>query len=227
MRCRSDHNAAIGAALAVPDLGDGGRHVARGVYSPRLSADAALSPALRAAPHLASLVYPRGAAWRHGMGTLSVWVDALGGPPALVVPLPLDTLLPGMGAAGAATIGFTAATGAALQAHELLSWAFWSDADPAAELSATAGLRPPATCVTPSALRHGGCASRATRAMQACGHLARSAASAMGACCVRAGKASARLAADFRAAAARCRRTTRHMRACTRAHSACDATRGV
>ena len=148
MRCRSDHNAAIGAALAVPDLGDGGRHVARVVYSPRLSADAALSPAFRASPHLASLVYPRGAAWRHGMGTLSVWVDALGGPPALVVPLPLDTLLPGMGAAGAATIGFTAATGAALQAHELLSWAFWSDADPAAELSASAGLRPPATYVT-------------------------------------------------------------------------------
>ena len=109
-----------------------------------------MSPAFRASPHLASLVYPRGAAWRHGMGTLSVWIDALGGPPALVVPLPLETLLPSMGDAGAATIGFTAATGAALQAHELLSWAFWADADPAAELSASAGLRLPAvTCVAP------------------------------------------------------------------------------
>ena len=176
---RSDHNAAIGAALAVPDLGDGGRHVARVVYSPRLSADAAMSPAFRAAPHLASLVYPRGAAWRHGMGTLSVWVDALGGPPALVVPLPLETLLPGMGAAGAATVGFTAATGAALQAHELLSWAFWSDADPAAELSATAGLRPPATCVTPG-LRCSICGSRAANAMQACCNHAGGDASAMG-----------------------------------------------
>jgi hypothetical protein len=107
-----------------------------------------MSPAFRASPHLASLVYPRGAAWRHGLGTLSVWVDALGGPPALVVPLSLETLLPAMGPPGAATIGFTAATGAALQAHELLSWAFWADADPTAELAATAGLRPPAVmCV--------------------------------------------------------------------------------
>jgi len=124
-------------------------------YSPRLTAEAALSPAFRAAPHLASLVYPRGAAWRHGLGTLSVWIDALGGPPALVVPLSLETLLPAMGAAGAANIGFTAATGAALQAHELLSWAFWADVDPSAVLSASAGLRPPASEVeaaTPEAM---------------------------------------------------------------------------
>ena len=154
----------------MPDLGDGGRHVARVTYSPRLSAEAALSPAFRASPHLASLVYPRGAAWRHGLGTLSVWVDALGGPPALVVPLSLETLLPAMGPPGAATIGFTAATGAALQAHELLSWAFWADADPAAELSATAGLRPlAATCVPPrdDGARGGDSRTHARAAMQA------------------------------------------------------------
>jgi hypothetical protein len=125
---------------------------ARVVYSPRFSSAAALSPAFRASPHLGSLIYPRGAAWRHGLGTLSVWLDALDGPPVLVVPINLEVLLPGMTADGAVTVGFTAATGGALQAHELLSWALWSDRDGAALAAATAGNRPPPQrCVWPCA----------------------------------------------------------------------------
>jgi hypothetical protein len=121
---------------------------ARVVYSPRFSSAAVLSPAFRASPHLGSLIYPRGAAWRHGLGTLSVWLDALDGPPVLVVPMNLEVLLPGMTPDGAVTIGFTASTGAALQAHELLSWALWSDRDGAALAAATAGDRPtPQRCV--------------------------------------------------------------------------------
>ena len=198
----------------MPDLGDGGRHVARVTYSPRLSAEAAMSPAFRASPHLASLVYPRGAAWRHGLGTLSVWVDALGGPPALVVPLSLETLLPAMVTAGTATIGFTAATGAALQAHELLSWAFWADTDPSAELAATAGLRPAAiTCVS----RAAGALTAATHApgaMQGGCHVAGRDGGAMGACSAVVGVSFCLFGRSVCAAFRACRRT-RHMRACT------------
>lgn len=83
------------------ELGDGNIHSVRVTYDPHLSPGAPADPAFKAAPHLASLIYPVGVPYRHGMGSLSVWVDpdagGAGGPaglaPTLVVPLPLDVLL--------------------------------------------------------------------------------------------------------------------------------------
>ena len=90
------HASAIGTAQSSADLGDGRVHVVRAVYAPTMPADAPQSPAFRASPHLASLIYPAGASFQHGLGSLSVWLDAVGdgaGPPLLIVPLNLDVLL--------------------------------------------------------------------------------------------------------------------------------------
>jgi hypothetical protein len=84
------------------EVGDGGLHTVRVTYDPHLAPGAPGDPAFKAAPHLASLIYPAGVAYRHGMGSLTVWVDpdtggaqgdTAGWPPTLVVPLPLDVLL--------------------------------------------------------------------------------------------------------------------------------------
>ena len=84
------------------ELGDGNLHTVRLTYDPHLAPGAPGDPAFKAAPHLASLIYPAGVAYRHGMGSLTVWVDpdtggaqgsTAGSPPTLVVPLPLDVLL--------------------------------------------------------------------------------------------------------------------------------------
>jgi len=138
---RSDHGSHLGSSLGVPDLLDGEAHAVRVEYDPEFHAAAVRHPSFQAAPHLASLVYPKGVAWKHGLGTLRVFVDHLD-EPALTVPLNLGAILDLD--AGRAWVGFTSSTGAAYQNHDVLSWRFLERKAESFSTAARAGahLRP-------------------------------------------------------------------------------------
>jgi len=133
---RAEHGTHLGASLDVPDLADGERHTVRVEYDPTFRPEVAAHPSFQSAPHLLKLVYPTGVGFRHGLGTLRIYVDDMSGP-ALTVPMNFASFLELDG--GTAWVGFTASTGESFQNHEVLSWAFYEHASEASAIGAAAG----------------------------------------------------------------------------------------
>ena len=107
----------LGAAARAP-VADGRPHRVRVVYEPRLRYD--LLPRFTgSAPLLAQFLLDAGAGRR--VGTLAVYYDNAS-LPLIAMPLNLNAVL--QLPENAATLGFTAATGAAWQIHDVLEWRF-------------------------------------------------------------------------------------------------------
>lgn len=119
---RSEHGSHLGVGLDIPDLADGERHDVRIEYEPVFTPEAAAHHSFQAGPHLIDLVYPPAAGYQHGLGVLKVWVDDTAGP-SLTVPMNFGAFLDLE--SGTAWVGFTSATGASFQNHEILSWVFY------------------------------------------------------------------------------------------------------
>ena len=129
---RPDHGNHLGSTVKVPNLSDGASHLARVEYFPTWRNELALHPSFVAAPFLGKLMQglrrgaDRGKWWQpaeppaqHGLGVLRVFVDDLADP-VLTVPVNLGAHL-GLDQ-GRAWVGFTSATGAAYQNHEIGNW---------------------------------------------------------------------------------------------------------
>ena len=133
---RSEHGSHLGVTLNIPDLADGERHNVRVEYDPVFQPEVAANPNFQAGPHLVDLVYPTSLPFRHGLGTLAVYVDDLSDP-VLIVPMNLAAFLDMEG--GTALVGFTASTGESYQNHDVTSWAFYEHVSDQSALSAAAG----------------------------------------------------------------------------------------
>ncbi|KAJ1487453.1 hypothetical protein T484DRAFT_2228249 [Baffinella frigidus] len=104
--------ARLASSTDIPDIPDGNRHTVRVRYQPWMDAETVSDPSYKASPYSAQ--------WLHGGGgVLIIWVDDLTRP-VLSVPVNLTSTL--SLDAGMAFVGFTAATGAALQNHYIYSW---------------------------------------------------------------------------------------------------------
>jgi len=98
----------------VPNLSDGNIHTVKMRYEPWMEADSLLDPSYGISPYSLQWI-------ASGAGTLKLWIDDLDRP-ALTFPLNLGNIL--ALTEGRAWIGFTAATGAAVQNHYIHSWSF-------------------------------------------------------------------------------------------------------
>lgn len=116
------HAVALGSTVRVPDLADGEVHFVRVSYEPEFHPAATLHPAFKAAPQVGRIASGRArtpALGKGALGTLAIFVDDLS-EPVLVVPVNLANTLELDN--GRAWLGFTAATGEAVDNHEILSW---------------------------------------------------------------------------------------------------------
>ena len=118
---RAEHNNHLGVCLDVPYLADGQGHNVHLRYDPLFQTEIALHPSFQAAPHLIDLIYPSAVHFRHGLGTLRIYIDDSTSP-TLSVPMSLSAFL--KLDRGAAWVGFTASTGDSYQSHEITSWSF-------------------------------------------------------------------------------------------------------
>lgn len=131
----ADDVSRLGAAAFV-DVADGAIHRARFAYYPYLREDWVAQ--FTASTALQRFLRDEGEGRR--LGTLALWIDAppimstAGNAtaeaeyplPTLAIPFNVNTAL--QPPAGAATIGFTSATGRSFERHDILSWLFCEDA---------------------------------------------------------------------------------------------------
>ena len=113
----SSHDSAIASSVDVPNLSDGERHFVRLEYTPNFIAEHVAHKSFRSSAHLLDLMRD----YKHGLGTLKIFVDNLGDA-ALTVPINLGAFLDLDN--GRAWVGFSASTSRSMQYHDVQSWSF-------------------------------------------------------------------------------------------------------
>ena len=113
----SSHDSAIASSVDVPNLSDGERHFVRLEYTPNFIAEHVAHKSFRSSAHLLDLMRD----YKHGLGTLRIFVDNLGDA-ALTVPINLGAFLDLDN--GRAWVGFSASTSRSMQYHDVQSWSF-------------------------------------------------------------------------------------------------------
>lgn len=113
----STHATSIGASVDVPNLSDGERHYVRIVYNPMFVPEDAMHKSFKSSAYLLDLMRD----YKHGLGTLKVFVDNLA-VPVLTVPINIAAFMDLDN--GRAWIGFTASTGRSMQNHDVSSFTF-------------------------------------------------------------------------------------------------------